>query len=109
MQDNEITKKQFAFSELDCIVNDTLSEDNEDTTEEWYERLGITEEVKDGKLKGLTEEEVNRYLNYSAMRARYENLFAECEELKNFNLTLDMVMKGEEIKKREAEKNGTNK
>jgi hypothetical protein len=43
------------------------------------------------------------------MRARYENLFAECEELKNFNLTLDMVMKGEEIKKREAEKNGTNK
>jgi hypothetical protein len=33
MQDNEITKKQFAFSELDCIVNDTLSEDNEETTE----------------------------------------------------------------------------
>lgn len=109
MQDiNNITKKEFAFSELDCIVNDTLSEDNEDTTEEWYERLGVTEEVKNGKLKGLTEEEVDRYLNYSAMRARYENLFAECEELKNLSLTLDIIIKGEELKKREDNTNGTN-
>ena len=102
----DITKKEFAFSELDCIVNDTLSEDNEDTTEEWYKRLGIEEEVKNGKLKGMTEEEVNRYLNYSAKRARYENLFAVVEEMKNLDFTLTMVIEGTKAKKREDNKNG---
>lgn len=104
MEDN-ITKKEFAVSELDCIVNDTLSEDNEDTSEEWYKRLGIEKEVEKGRYKGMSEEEINRNLLYSSMRSRYENLFAECEELKNLRFTLELVKKGEEIKKREDTKN----
>lgn len=82
MEENETLK---AIDTLNCVVNETYSEDNDLTEEEWYKRIGVTEEDLQGKFKGMSEEDINHYLIYSCMRTKYVSMLALKSELKKFS------------------------
>lgn len=86
-------EKQWGFSELHKIMIDTMSEDNDLTTEEWYERIGAKQEDLETTFKGWTEQEINQYFIYSTRRSTLVSQYALQQELIKFLSTLTALEK----------------
>lgn len=84
-------QKQSAFTQLHLIMIDTMSEDNNLTEEEWYERIGLSKETREEKFKGWSEKEINQYQIYSTRRARLVSQLAFQKELERFLSTLSAL------------------
>lgn len=101
MDTNELIEKERveirkAYSELQLIVTKAMSEDDNLTEEEWYNRIGLSQEDREKKFKGWSEKEINQYQVYSTRRERIISQLALQSELKKFLstiATLDIISK----------------
>lgn len=101
MDTNELIEKERveirkAYSELQLIVTKAMSEDDNLTEEEWYNRIGLSQEDREKKFKGWSEKEINQYQVYSTRRERIISQLALQSELKKFLstiATLDVISK----------------
>lgn len=82
--EEETKEKQKAFSALHTIMINTMSEDNDLSEQEWYKRIGLSEEDKEKKFSGFTEKEINQYMIYSTKRARLVSQLSLKKELTTF-------------------------
>lgn len=76
---------------LQATINETFSEDNDLTEQEWYKRIGLTEEEREKKFKGWSEEQINQYFIYQAKRENLLGLIALNEETKKFSSFLTLL------------------
>lgn len=101
MDTNELIEKERveirkAYSELQLIVTKAMSEDDNLTEEEWYNRIGLSQEDREKKFKGWSEKEINQYQVYSTRRERIISQLALQSELKKLLstiATLDVISK----------------
>lgn len=101
MDTNELIEKERvevrkAYSELQLIVTKAMSEDDNLTEEEWYDRIGLNQEDREKKFKGWSEKEINQYQVYSTRRERIISQLALQSELKKLLstiATLDIISK----------------
>ena len=101
MGTNELIEKERveirkAYSELQLIVTKAMSEDDNLTEEEWYDRIGLNQEDREKKFKGWSEKEINQYQVYSTRRERIISQLALQSELKKLLstiATLDIISK----------------
>lgn len=101
MDTNELIEKERveirkAYSELQLIVTKAMSEDDNLTEEEWYNRIGLNQEDREKKFKGWSEKEINQYQVYSTRRERIISQLALQSELKKLLstiATLDVISK----------------
>ena len=94
--EKERTEVRKAYSELQLIVTRAMSEDNNLTEEEWYNRIGLNQEDREKKFKGWSEKEINQYQVYSTRRERIISqlaLQAELKKLLSTIVTLDVISK----------------
>lgn len=75
MELKNTTPVEFGNTTLDIVMRETLSEDNQMSTQQWYKRLNLPKEF----TKGRSEKEVNNELLYNL----------KCENLKMYKLILD--------------------
>jgi hypothetical protein len=83
------TQKGLAI--LQATINETFSEDNDLTEQEWYQRIGLSEEDREKKFKGWSEEQINQYFIYQAKRENLLALIALNEETKKFASFLTLL------------------
>jgi hypothetical protein len=83
------TQKGLAI--LQATINETFSEDNDLTEQEWYQRIGLSEEEREKKFKGWSEEQINQYFIYQAKRENLLALIALNEETKKFSSFLTLL------------------
>lgn len=83
------TQKGLAI--LQATINETFSEDNDLTEQEWYQRIGLSEEEREKKFKGWSEEQINQYFIYQAKRENLLSLIALNEETKKFASFLTLL------------------
>lgn len=76
---------------LQATINETFSEDNDLTEQEWYQRIGLSEEEREKKFKGWSEEQINQYFIYQAKRENLLALIALNEETKKFSSFLTLL------------------
>lgn len=101
MDTNELIEKERveirkAYSELQLIVTKAMSEDDNLTEEEWYNRIGLSQEDREKKFKCWSEKEINQYQVYSTRRERIISQLALQSELKKLLstiATLDVISK----------------
>ena len=101
MDTNKLIEKERAevrkaYSELQLIVTKAMSEDDNLTEEEWYNRIGLNQEDRENKFKGWSEKEINQYQVYSTRRERIISqlaLQAELKKLLSTIVTLDVISK----------------
>lgn len=101
MGTNELIEKERveirkAYSELQLIVTKAMSEDDNLTEEEWYNRIGLNQEDREKKFKDWSEKEINQYQVYSTRRERIISQLALQSELKKLLstiATLDVISK----------------
>lgn len=101
MDTNELIEKERveirkAYSELQLIVTKAMSEDDNLTEEEWYNRIGLNQEDREKKFSGWSEKEINQYQVYSTRRERIISQLALQSELKKLLstiATLDIISK----------------
>lgn len=101
MDTNELIEKERveirkAYSELQLIVTKAMSEDDNLTEEEWYNRIGLNQEDREKKFNGWSEKEINQYQVYSTRRERIISQLALQSELKKLLstiATLDIISK----------------
>lgn len=86
-------EKQAGFSQLHKIMIDTMSEDNDLTENEWYERIGVKESDRETTFKGWNEEEITRYFIYSTKRSTMVSQYAMQQELIKFLSVLTALEK----------------
>ena len=86
-----MSEVEQALDQLKVVVSETYVEDNDLTEEEWYKRIGLTEENKETTFKGWTEEQINHYLIFSTMRTTYLNFMALKSELDKLSSTLKLL------------------
>lgn len=82
---------QKGLATLQAVINDTFSEDNDLTEEQWYERIGLSKEEREEKFKGWTETQINQYMIYQTKRANLLDLIALNEETKKFASFLTLL------------------
>lgn len=83
------TQKGLAI--LQATINETFSEDNDLTEQEWYQRIGLSEEEREKKFKGWSEEQINQYFIYQVKRENLLALIALNEETKKFASFLTLL------------------
>ncbi len=84
-------EKQEAFAGLHKIMIDTMSEDNDLTEEDWYKRIGLSQEDREKKFPNFTEKEINQYMIYSTRRARLVSQLALKKELTTLSAMLSAL------------------
>lgn len=82
---------QKGLAILQATINETFSEDNDLTEQEWYKRIGLTEEEREKKFKGWSEEQINQYFIYQTKRENLLGLIALNEETKKFSSFLTLL------------------
>ena len=93
MDTNELIEKERveirkAYSELQLIVTKAMSEDDNLTEEEWYNRIGLNQEDREKKFKDWSEKEIDQYQVYSTRRERIISQLALQSELKKLLSTI---------------------
>ena len=61
MDINKVTPLEFGNTEMDVVVRETLSEDNQLSTIQWYKRLNLPKEF----TKKECSKQLHSYNNYS--------------------------------------------
>lgn len=82
---------QKGIATLQAVINETFSEDNDLSEQEWYKRIGLSEEEREKKFKGWSEGQINQYFIYQTKRENLLALIALNEETKKFSSFLTLL------------------
>ncbi len=102
MDINTVTPLEFGNTEMDVVVRETLSEDNQLSTTQWYKRLNLPREF----TKKKTEKEVNNELLYNLKCENLKMLVVLKKEVEDYNKFLkEMLIPAVEEENKESEGN----
>lgn len=102
MDINTVTPLEFGNTEMDVVVRETLSEDNQLSTTQWYKRLNLPREF----TKKKTEKEVNNELLYNLKCENLKMLVVLKKEVEDYNKFLkEMLIPAVEEQNKESEGN----
>lgn len=88
MDINKVTPLEFGNTEMDVVVRETLSEDNQLSTTQWYKRLNLPREF----TKKKTEKEVNNELLYNLKCENLKMLVVLKKEVEDYNKFLNEML-----------------
>jgi hypothetical protein len=88
MDINKVTPLEFGNTEMDVVVRETLSEDNQLSTTQWYKRLNLPKEF----TKKKTEKEVNNELLYNLKCENLKMLVVLKKEVEDYNKFLNEML-----------------
>jgi hypothetical protein len=88
MDINKVTPLEFGNTEMDVVVRETLSEDNQLSTTQWYKRLNLPKEF----TKKKTENEVNNELLYNLKCENLKMLVVLKKEVEDYNKFLNEML-----------------
>jgi hypothetical protein len=88
MDINKVTPLEFGNTEMDVVVRETLSEDNQLSTTQWYKRLNLPKEF----TKKKTEKEVNNELLYILKCENLKMLVVLKKEVEDYNKFLNEML-----------------
>lgn len=88
MDINTVTPLEFGNTEMDVVVRETLSEDNQLSTTQWYKRLNLPREF----TKKKTEKEVNNELLYNLKCENLKMLVVLKKEVEDYNKFLNEML-----------------
>jgi hypothetical protein len=88
MDINKVTPLEFGNTEMDVVVRETLSEDNQLSTTQWYKRLNLPKEF----TKKKTEKEVNNELLYNLKCENIKMLVVLKKEVEDYNKFLNEML-----------------
>jgi hypothetical protein len=88
MDINKVTPLEFGNTEMDVVVRETLSEDNQLSTTQWYKRLNLSKEF----TKKKTEKEVNNELLYNLKCENLKMLVVLKKEVEDYNKFLNEML-----------------
>lgn len=102
MDINTVTPLEFGNTEMDVVVRETLSEDNQLSTTQWYKRLNLPREF----TKKKTEKEVNNEILYNLKCENLKMLVVLKKEVEDYNKFLkEMLIPAVEEQNKESEGN----
>lgn len=102
MDINTVTPLEFGNTEMDVVVRETLSEDNQLSTTQWYKRLNLPREF----TKKKTEKEINNELLYNLKCENLKMLVVLKKEVEDYNKFLkEMLIPAVEEQNKESEGN----
>lgn len=102
MDINTVTPLEFGNTEMDVVVRETLSEDNQLSTTQWYKRLNLPKEF----TKKKTEKEVNNEILYNLKCENLKMLVVLKKEVEDYNKFLkEMLIPAVEEENKESEGN----
>jgi hypothetical protein len=88
MDINKVTPLEFGNTEMDVVVRETLSEDNQLSTTQWYKRLNLPKEF----TKKKTEKEVNNEILYNLKCENLKMLVVLKKEVEDYNKFLNEML-----------------
>jgi hypothetical protein len=88
MDINKVTPLEFGNTEMDVVVRETLSEDNQLSTTQWYKRLNLPKEF----TKKKTEKEVNNEILYNLKCENLKMLIVLKKEVEDYNKFLNEML-----------------
>lgn len=102
MDINTVTPLEFGNTEMDVVVRETLSEDNQLSTTQWYKRLNLPKEF----TKKKTEKEINNEILYNLKCENLKMLVVLKKEVEDYNKFLkEMLIPAVEEENKESEGN----